>query len=205
MKINKRQVEDTQITDDVKTELFKTTSDITDSSKTSDNFNIVDEVNHLDELDELDNNEENIADKPKLRVTTLDDIDDKDEGDKLTQAERIKEIMSKTSNLPPCHLDKKLDEKLKNIMTYSTIPFVLVSIGLSLFNIGRIRYAFSFLFLSLGLAIMAVFYFIRNKNLKKCNCPVCETQAKNTFQFSILWGLMAVALMSAFIYFAATQ
>ena len=143
--------------------------------------------------------------KRKVRVTTLDDIDDIiDEDEELSDSERIKQIMEKNVNMPPCYLDKKQDERLKNIMTGVTIPFVLVSIVFSLFNIGRIRHSLSFLFLSLGLGVMSIFYTIRYKNLNKCTCPVCKTQSRNIVQFAILWGVLALGLLGAFIFFAVT-
>lgn len=140
--------------------------------------------------------------KPKPRVTTLDDIDDIIDDEKISDSDRIKQIMEKTVNMPPCFLNKKLDEKLKNIMTGVTIPFVLISIGFSLFNIGKIRHALSFLFLSLGLGAMGIFYTLRYRNIIKCTCPVCKTQSRNIIQFAILWGILAVGLLGVFIYFA---
>lgn len=138
----------------------------------------------------------------KKRVTTLDDIEDGEEEVEISDEERIKQIMQKHADENPlCELDKKKDEKLKHIMTYTAIPFLLLSIVFSIFNIGRIRHPLSFLSLSIGLGVMAVFYYIRHINIKKCACSVCQTQAKTTLQFSILWGIIALALLGAFIYF----
>lgn len=142
-------------------------------------------------------------DKPKY-TTTLDDIEDAPPEPQISEEERIKQILERNKDDTECILDKKKDEKLKNIMTYSCIPFILVSIGFSLFNIGRVRYPLSFLFLSIGLGIIAAFYYIRHNNLKQCKCKLCQTQAKTTLQFAIIFGVITLCLIGAFIYFTVT-
>ena len=198
---------------DVESEINKKPDRIITSDSEYNSFSDEDEINDETDLaeeglgdDDLDTLLDDIAPPtqvyPKPKVTTLDDINDKFEDTKLSDKERISQIMAKNINMPPCKLDKKLDEKLKNIMTLATIPFILTSIGLSLFNIGKVRHSLSFLFLSLGLAVMTIFYAIRCKNAKKCNCPVCETQARTTLQFSLLWGVMSIGLLIAYIVYA---
>lgn len=149
----------------------------------------------------IETKEEVEEEKPKY-TTTLDDIDDAPPEPEISEEERIKQILERNKDDTECTLDKKKDEKLKNIMTYSCIPFILVSIGFSLFNIGRVRYPLSFLFLSIGLGIIAVFYYLRHKNLQLCKCKLCETQAKSTLQFAIIFGIITLCLIGAFIYFS---
>ena len=171
--------------------------DNTKEKKTSTNTSENVSANNNKDIKENTNGEE----QKKVVVKTLDDIDDNVEEEKISEQERIKQILEKNTPNVECTLDKKKDEKLKNIMTYSCIPFVLIAIAFSLFNIGRVRHPLSFLFLSIGLGILSVFYYLRRQNLLKCKCPVCETQAKTTLQFCILWGVIALGLLGAFIYF----
>lgn len=103
---------------------------------------------------------------------------------------------------PNCTFDKKKDEKLKNIMTIGCIPFILAAIGVSLFNIGRIRNPLSFLFLALGLLVLAIFAFVRcNIIHKACDCKACKTASKNAFQWAIIYSIVALGLIGTFIYF----
>ena len=217
-KIYKRSFEDTITNDDIICDDIKSSTvdqnatnniDIDDYTSLNDDNDLRFSEEEFEEEEDIDNedltdNMEITDDTPKRKpqVTTLDDINDKVEDEHLTNEERIKQIMDKNINMPPCSLDKKKDEKLKNIMTIATIPFILTSIGLSLFNIGKVRYSLSFLFLSLGLAVMSIFYGIRYFTIKKCTCPVCETQARTTLQFSILWGVLSIGLLIGYIVLA---
>ena len=216
-KINRRSFEDKITNDDIICDEIKSSNidtnatnsiDIDDSTSLHDDNDLRISEKEFDEEDidnvDLPDDIEMTDDTPKRKpqVTTLDDINDKVEDEHLTNEERIKQIMDKNINMPPCSLDKKKDEKLKNIMTIATIPFILTSIGLSLFNIGKVRYSLSFLFLSLGLAVMSIFYGIRYFTIKKCTCPVCETQARTTLQFSILWGVLSIGLLIGYIVLA---
>lgn len=132
------------------------------------------------------------------RPTTKDDINDKEE---ISMEERIANAMDSVKDLPECKMDKIKDEKLKKYSSYISIPFFLVSIGFSLFNIGRVRYPLSFLFIALAVAVLAAGNWLRYINIKKCPCSVCETQAKTVLQTSVIWSILALGLIISFIVF----
>lgn len=105
-----------------------------------------------------------------------------------------------------CNYNKKKDEKLKNIMTYSAIPFIIVAIVISLFNIGRVRYPLSFLFLALGFLVLSVFSFIRSNKIKnECSCKSCQHSSKSSLQIAIFYAVVTLCLLGAFIYFMVVK
>lgn len=113
------------------------------------------------------------------------------EGQKITE-----EIITPKET---CSFDKKQDEKIKNYSFYTVIPFLLVSIGFSLFNIGRIRYTPSFLFLGLACLVMFIGTYLRYKNIKKCNCSICNAQLKTLTPALVLWLIGFIAGTITFI------
>jgi len=177
----------------------------TDTIASIDSDDIKDDIALLEDDDTTDDEA-----TPRPLPTTLDDVeagDDLLEENTQTDTERIQEIMENyAAEKIPCGLNKKRDEKLKNLMTYITIPFVLISIAFSLFNIGSIRYPYSFVTLALGLATMTIFYTMRNYYMKKdCKCPVCEAHYKTNLQFAIMWGVGSLGLLGTFIFLAVTN
>ena len=103
-----------------------------------------------------------------------------------------------------CKLDKKKDEKLKNL-NFICIPFILTAIGLSLFNIGKVRYPLSFLFLAIGLLSLSISSFIRSKIISKtCYCKDCKHQSRVTLKFAFFYGFVAIGLIGVFIFYLVT-
>lgn len=100
-----------------------------------------------------------------------------------------------------CLLDQVKYDKMKNWF-FGSIPFILVAIVISLFNIGRIRQPLSFLFLALGLAELAITSFIISKKIAKtCTCKNCTHQTKSAFKYAIIFGVGALGFLGLFIYF----
>lgn len=103
-----------------------------------------------------------------------------------------------------CKLDKKKDEKLKNL-NFICIPFILTAIGLSLFNIGKVRYPLSFLFLAIGLLSLSISSFVRSKIISKtCYCKDCKHQSRVTLKFAFFYGFVAIGLIGVFIFYLVT-
>ena len=103
-----------------------------------------------------------------------------------------------------CKLDKKKDEKLKNL-NFICIPFILTAIGLSLFNIGKVRYPLSFLYLAIGLLSLSISSFIRSKIISKtCYCKDCKHQSRVTLKFAFFYGFVAIGLIGVFIFYLVT-
>lgn len=101
-----------------------------------------------------------------------------------------------------CTLDRKRDERFKNIMTYSSIPFILTAIIISLFNIGKVRYPLSFLFITIGIGILAVCNYIRSVKLSKsCTCKDCVHHSKSSFKYAIMYGIVTLCFLGVFIYY----
>lgn len=163
-----------------------TTIDYNDSNDTIDDDVQVTADNAIDEA---------AKSSPQV-VGALDDMDDISNPEP-TYEERIARAMA--NNPPtPCKRDKAKDDKLSKIFTYSAVPFFLTSIGLSMFNMGRVRYPLSFLFLAIAVGILATGYILRVANNHKCNCSVCETQSKSFKMSFAIWGLVSVGAMIAF-------
>lgn len=100
-----------------------------------------------------------------------------------------------------CSLNRKKDEKLKNI-SYASIPFILAAIIISLFNMGKVRQPLSFLLLSIGLVVLGITYFIRRKFISSsCSCKDCLHQSKNCMKYGILYSIAALGPLGAFIYY----
>lgn len=138
------------------------------------------------------------------------DTNENESCEALTETEALTEALTETKEEiienPNCLFDKKKDEKLKNIMTYSAIPFIIVSIVFSLFNIGKIRYSLSFLFLAIGIGVLAVFSFIRWNNINTtCSCKVCKQMSKSSLQLAIIYTIVALGLLGTFIYFIVVK
>ncbi len=150
------------------------------------------------------NNENLIASNDKEVVSnSLDNINSSIENsiDNQNNSTLIKNMSQEVNT---CKLDKKKDEKLKNL-NFVCIPFILTAIGLSLFNIGRVRYPLSFLFLAIGLLSLSISSFIRSKIISKtCDCKDCKHQSRVTLKFAFFYGFAAIGLIGVFIYYLVT-
>lgn len=142
--------------------------------------------------------QENVAELEK-QAETPENISELQSNEHLKQ-----ENVAQTDEInlhPNCTLDKKKDEKLKNIATAVCIPFILVAIGLSIFYKVSICRPLSFLFLALGLLILAIFNFIRCNIVRKtCDCKVCKNSIKTSLQWAIIYAVVALGLIGTFIY-----
>lgn len=100
-----------------------------------------------------------------------------------------------------CNLNKAKLDKIKN-WYFGAIPFILVAIVISLFNIGKVRHPLSYLFLALGLLHLAITNFIISKKIAKvCTCKNCKQQSKSSFKFAIIFGVATLGLLGLFIFF----
>lgn len=116
----------------------------------------------------------------------------------------VEQLSDDSATINFCKLDKTKDEKLKNL-NFICVPFILASIVISLFNIGKVRYPLSFLFLALGLLALSITSFIRSKIIAKtCDCKQCAHQSRATMKFSFFYGFAALGLLGVFIYFLVT-
>ena len=120
------------------------------------------------------------------------------------QRDATEEVIANNSNENKhCTLDRKKDEKLKNL-SFICIPFILAAIVISLFNIGKVRQPLSFLLLAIGLIALAISNFIRSKIISKsCSCKDCLHQSKSSFKYSILYGIASLGFFGFFIYYIA--
>lgn len=100
-----------------------------------------------------------------------------------------------------CSLDKGKYEKMKNWF-FGCIPFILASIVISLFNIGKVRQPLSFLLLALGLVELAISNFVVGKKIAKmCTCKKCIHQNKMYIKYAIIYGVAAIGLLGVFIFY----
>lgn len=100
---------------------------------------------------------------------------------------------------PACTRNKIKDKKIGDIGTYVAIAFFVVTIIISLFNIKGMRYPLSCLFLSLAALSMGVTTILRMLNNKKCDCITCKTQNKTFLYSSVLWFLVFLGALIAFL------
>lgn len=100
---------------------------------------------------------------------------------------------------PACTRSKIKDKKIGDIGTYVAIAFFVVTIIISLFNIKGMRYPLSFLFLSFAALSMGVTTVLRMLNNKKCDCTTCKTQNKTFLYSSVLWFLVFLGALIAFL------
>lgn len=100
---------------------------------------------------------------------------------------------------PACTRNKIKDKKIGDIGTYVAIAFFVVTIIISLFNIKGMRYPLSFLFLSFAALSMGVTTVLRMLNNKKCDCTTCKTQNKTFLYSSVLWFLVFLGALIAFL------
>lgn len=100
---------------------------------------------------------------------------------------------------PTCTRNKIKDKKIGDIGTYVAIAFFVITIIISLFNIKGMRYPLSCLFLSLAALSMGVTTILRMLNNKKCDCVTCKTQNKTFLYSSVLWFLVFLGALIAFL------
>lgn len=136
-----------------------------------------------------------INNKP-MQVGALDDMDDITDPEP-TYEERVARALA-NNPAPPCSRNKAKEDKLSKYFTYGAVPFFLISIGFSLFNMGRVRYPLSFLFMSFAVGVLGVGNYLRYLNNKKCNCSICETQAKTLLMSAAIWGLLSIGCLIGF-------
>lgn len=147
---------------------------------------------------------ESAADSEGEAAALAQDSNDIEPGENATNAESDMEgdpQDATSADAVPCALDKKKDEKLKNL-AFGCIPFMLAAIVISLFNMGKVRHPLSFLLLSLGLFELAISAFIRNRAIaKSCDCKNCKKQVRSGKKYALLYLAAAVAMLCVFIYY----
>lgn len=108
-------------------------------------------------------------------------------------------INEKLGETPACTRNKIKDKKIGDIGTYVAIGFFVVTIIISLFNIKGMRYPLSCLFLSLAALTMGITTILRILNNKKCDCATCKTQNKTFLYSVVLWFLVFLGALIAFL------
>lgn len=108
-------------------------------------------------------------------------------------------INEKLGEIPACTRNKIKDKKIGDIGTYVAIGFFVVTIIISLFNIKGMRYPLSCLFLSLAALTMGITTILRILNNKKCDCATCKTQNKTFLYSVVLWLLVFIGALIAFL------
>lgn len=108
-------------------------------------------------------------------------------------------INEKLGEIPACTRNKIKDKKIGDIGTYVAIGFFVVTIIISLFNIKGMRYPLSCLFLSLAALTMGITTILRILNNKKCDCATCKTQNKTFLYSVVLWFLVFLGALIAFL------
>lgn len=108
-------------------------------------------------------------------------------------------INEKLGETPACTRNKIKDKKIGDIGTYIAIGFFVVTIIISLFNIKGMRYPLSCLFLSLAALTMGITTILRILNNKKCDCATCKTQNKTFLYSVVLWLLVFIGALIAFL------
>lgn len=108
-------------------------------------------------------------------------------------------INEKLGETPACTRNKIKDKKIGDIGTYIAIGFFVVTIIISLFNIKGMRYPLSCLFLSLAALTMGITTILRILNNKKCDCATCMTQNKTFLYSVVLWLLVFLGALIAFL------
>lgn len=108
-------------------------------------------------------------------------------------------INEKLGEIPACTRNKIKDKKIGDIGTYVAIGFFVVTIIISLFNIKGMRYPLSCLFLSLAALTMGITTILRILNNKKCDCATCKTQNKTFLYSVVLWLLVFLGALIAFL------
>lgn len=108
-------------------------------------------------------------------------------------------INEKLGEIPACTRNKIKDKKIGDIGTYVAIGFFVVTIIISLFNIKGMRYPLSCLFLSLAALTMGITTILRILNNKKCDCATCKTQNKTFLYSVVLWFLVFIGALIAFL------
>lgn len=156
-------------------------------------------------LTQIATNKENLmVSSDKEVVTTTLDNTNSSNANSLDSQNNNTIIENIGQEVSTCKLDKKKDEKLKNL-NFICIPFILTAIGLSLFNIGKVRYPLSFLFLAIGLLSLSISSFVRSKIISKtCYCKDCKHQSRVTLKFAFFYGFVAIGLIGVFIFYLVT-
>lgn len=170
-----------------------------DGESQSDNIVIVDNESQSDNIGVVDSESQTDCNMALNENSTNTDIANENEQTTLVQSqigqESTQEIEDKN-----CTINRKQDEMIKNIMTYTCIPFILAAIILSIFNINKMKFPYSFLLLGLGLLDISICSFVRSKKLTlNCKCKNCLKQSKSAFKLSLFLLLTAVGLFIAFI------
>lgn len=108
-------------------------------------------------------------------------------------------VNEKLSDTPACTRNKVKDKKIGDYGTYIAIAFFVVTIIISLFNIKGMRYPLSCLFLSFAAFSMGLTNVLRILNNRKCDCTTCRTQNKTFMYSSILWFVVFIGALIAFL------
>lgn len=179
---------ETNSIDETKAETLVTTNENAES-KTINSNDITSEESELNSLNETivadTQNNQQVNDTKQLENQTT------------SQDEKLDD---ETTN-KNCSLDKAKLDKLKNWF-FGSIPFIIVAIVISLFNMGRVRQPLSYLFLSLGLLELAISNIVISKKISNtCTCKSCTHQSKSSLKYAILFGAAAIGLLGLFIYF----
>ena len=111
---------------------------------------------------------------------------------------------SKFKEDPNCKFDKAKDDKIKKIFSFSSIPFFIAGIVVSMFNMGSMRHPIAYLLIALALIIFSVPLYTRHVATKKCYCKNCKTQSRSSFQYFIMCVVAAAALIGVYLYYFFT-
>lgn len=148
-------------------------------------------------------------DEPNIEDDTLEEEEKRNPKDKTLRIiegggkeiviDDAPSISEQSRVTPACTRNKIKDKKIGDIGTYVAIAFFVVTIIISLFNIKGMRYPLSFLFLSFAALSMGVTTVLRMLNNKKCDCTTCKTQNKTFLYSSVLWFLVFLGALIAFL------